>query len=604
MRFSPLALSLLLPWSLALSSPTSLLPEKPLLGTEASASSSEFSTRTLLPSGTLGIDIPKQTSKAWDVQYFWRNGSSVKKGDVVLAEIEMKATRFPHETEAGSMEVGIGTAEAPWKDFISYGTDVPAQPTVFFVPCVIDGDYPAGALRLRVNLGLLSQAVEVLSVKWMNLGPDANIKDLPSPDVSYDGREADAPWRKKAEERIEKIRKADLRISVRTPEGQPVSGAQVVVRQIRHSFGIGTCVVADRILQDDERDQKYREVLQQNFNKVVFENDMKWKSMETRPEIKTATTRAMNWLQDTGFTIRGHNVIWPAERFLPPSVVALMKEDNKPELTRVTKERVFNVMNTFKGQISEWDVVNEPVKNNDLLTMLGKDVMMDWFKWAHEADPHAKLYLNDYTMLSGGAVNQGLSDAFYENIRFLKEKGAPIHGIGEQAHFGWRLVAPQRVLEILDRFSEFGLPIQITEFDVSVTNEALQADYTRDFLTAVFSHPSVNGVVVWGFWAGQHWKPSAAMWDRNWNIKPNGRVWQDLWFKKWFTEKLEGVTDSSGDFVGRGFLGTYEISVTHGGLTKTQQVDLPPGGTSVTIDLPHEAATSSSNLETIPSSAK
>lgn len=575
-----------LPSVFSLPPSTALLPEKSLLKTETSAQSSTYSTMTLLPSGGLGVDIPKQTPHAWDVQYFWRNAAPVKKGDVVLAQIEIQATRFPHETAAGSMELGLGTSAPPWKDLITYGVEIPSKPASFFIPCVIDADYPAGALRLRVNLGLLSQTVEILSVKWVNFGPDANIQELPSPDISYKGREPDAPWRKEAEERIEKIRKADLRVSVRNTEGRPLQDASVMVRQLQHSFGIGTCVVADRILGDKNNDEKYRSILKGNFNKAVFEHEMKWKWMEVWPQTRETAPKALAWLQENGFTVRGHNGIWPAVRFLPPSILPLMKEENKPELIRLTKERIFNVMDAYKGRVVEWDVVNEPVNNNDLLKILGKDAMVDWFRWAREADPQAKLYLNDYTMLSGGAASKELSDAFYENIRFLQEKGAPLDGVGEQAHFGWRLVEPERILRILDRFSTFGLPIQITEFDVSITNESLQADYTRDFLTAVFSHPSINGLVVWGFWAGQHWKPSAAMWDKDWQIKPNGRVWQELWFKKWFTEKVEGVTGDTGKFTARGFLGTYEITVSYKGSTVIRQVVLPSGGADISIEIP------------------
>lgn len=61
----------------------------------------------------------------------------------------------------------------------------------------------------------------------------------------------------------------------------------------------------------------------------------------------------------------------------------------------------------------------------------------------------------------------------------------------------------------LDRYAAFGKDLEIPEFDINTMVEALQADYRRDFMTAVFSHPSVKALMMWGFWEGAHWRPRA-----------------------------------------------------------------------------------------------
>ena len=132
-----------------------------------------------------------------------------------------------------------------------------------------------------------------------------------------------------------------------------------------------------------------------------------------------------------------------------------------------------------------------------------------------------------------------------------------------------RLTAPTDLYRIVERFASFGLPLQVTEFDIrfakpkkiynfSKEELRLQADYTRDFMTVMFSHPAVVGIVMWGFWEGHLYQPSASLYSPDWTIKPNGEAWNNLVFKKWWTD-VNGTTDKKGIFQNRCFLGDYEI---------------------------------------------
>src|SRR5690606_16275727 len=151
-------------------------------------------------------------------------------------------------------------------------------------------------------------------------------------------------------------------------------------------------------------------------------------------------------------------------------------------------------------------------------------------------------------------------DRYYELIEHMLSRGAPLQGIGLMGHFfsDAELVSPMEVLEVFDRYAAFGLPLLVTEFDVWTTNEKLQADFTRDFLIAAFSHPAVEGVVMWGFWEGRHWHPAAALYRLDWSPKPNGALWEELVLNQWRTVTA-GTTDTTGRFRSRGFQGTYSI---------------------------------------------
>jgi GH35 family endo-1,4-beta-xylanase len=106
----------------------------------------------------------------------------------------------------------------------------------------------------------------------------------------------------------------------------------------------------------------------------------------------------------------------------------------------------------------------------------------------------------------------------------LKDNGAPLGGLGFQGHFNDdTLSGPEQLWTIIDRYAELGLDMQVTEFDIGTDDEQLQADYTRDFLTAVFAHEGISAVTTWGFWENAYFDPRRAMFRSDWSIKPNGQ---------------------------------------------------------------------------------
>ena len=138
--------------------------------------------------------------------------------------------------------------------------------------------------------------------------------------------------------------------------------------------------------------------------------------------------------------------------------------------------------------------------------------------------------------------------------------------------------------EIYDRFSRFGVPLQLTEFDINTRDEQLQADYLRDVMTITFSHLSLSGIVMWGFWEGRHWRPNAALWRKDWSIKPAGKMWKELVFKTWWTDQ-QRTTDGSGLCEVSAFLGKYKIVVKHTGRTVATRATVDKSGSAVTIKL-------------------
>lgn len=424
---------------------------------------------------------------------------------------------------------------------------------------------------------------------------------------TYTGREQDAEWRSKSLERINKIRKSELNIEIVDSSGKPVSGAQVKATMLRHAFAFGSAVTGYNLTVNNDDGRRYRDIVAQCFNKVVFENDLKWGEWDkSKNRDKGAfynidnTFDALNWLRNHHIQVRGHYVAW-APLAADKGTLA-NAESHKTDFRNVLIMHADEEVHKVGDLVSEWDVLNHPVSfdTKTIRDLAGNDIYDVMFRKVKDWNPKATRYINEGLILTDSGKNKA-NNNYYQLISAMLNRNVPIQGIGFMGHFFAEkdLTSPQRLLDILDKYSKFGLPLQVTEFDVrygtpgkygefiklTPEQEQLQADYTRDFLITMYSHPSVIGVVMWGFWEGQDWYPSAALFRKDWSIKPNGKVWLDLVFNKWWT-KVAGTTDKNGKFSTHGFLGSYEIEVSYKGKIKIlSDVNLKAPNTNVRITL-------------------
>jgi GH35 family endo-1,4-beta-xylanase len=436
--------------------------------------------------------------------------------------------------------------------------------------------YSKGEAEVYFTLGLREQTVEIGGIELVNYGTSKKVADLPFTKLGYAGSEPGAAWRKAAEARIEKIRKGDLTVIVKDQAGKPVRGAEVSVRMRKHAFLFGTAVngtalSSQRLSAEDLA--KYKREIPQLFDFSVMENENKWPqwaNVASRP----ATLAAIDWLRENGVQVRGHNLVWPS--WNNTNVKAAQDAKGDPAtLAKVIIDHITETTTELRGRLVDWDVINETFTNHDFMDILGRRAMVDWFQAARAGDPNARLYINDFNILEG--EDKAHQDDYAATIQYMIDQGAAIDGIGLQSHFPARVTPMDELMKRLDRFAAFGKELEITEFDIDTSDEATQADYTRDFMTAAFSNPSVKAFVMWGFWEGSHWRPRGAMLRRDWSLKPNGEVYKDLVFKRWWTN-AEGKTGSQGTFATRGFLGDYDIEVKAGGKSKTVRVSLPKEG--------------------------
>ncbi|NHN42160.1 hypothetical protein G9C85_11050 [Halorubellus sp. JP-L1] len=408
---------------------------------------------------------------------------------------------------------------------------------------------------------------------------------------SYYGRaRGDPNWRTTAESRIERVRTAPLRVSVTDASGRPIPDAEVDVEMTDHAFGFGTAVSVPKLTSDSTSAQTYRRLLREHFNKTTIENGLKWPawSGEWGPEFAPEQTiEAIRWLREQRFPVRGHTLVWPSYDNAPAYVEEIGRDDPERLRTEI-RDHIRDEAGRLAGLVDEWDVVNEPTTNTAFMEVLGRDAMVEWLQTAREAAPEADLFVNDYAPLQPADSN--LPERFEELVEYLVDSGAPLDGIGIEAHFSddW-LLHPAAVVDAFDRLSSFGLELQITEFsfsleEVTPATRALQAAYTRDLLIAAYSHPAVTTFTFWGFWTERHFSPSAALFGEDWTLRPHGRAFLDLVYDEWWTEAT-GRTDAGGTFATRGYKGSYLVRASAGQGRALTTTSLSGSGTTVEMTL-------------------
>lgn len=535
------------------------------------------------------------SSDAWKLGVNFPTIAPVKKGDILWVTFESRRIKSLKEsgeavaTATFMMKNEAGKEVRPLEQGFSCGLDW----VTTSIPFVASDDAPFGGATLALRFGAATQSLEVGGLRLINCGPRADLATLPRTTATYEGSAPDAAWRTEAFARIEKLRKGDLALRVVDAAGKPVAGATVAVRMKRHAFAWGTAVDAKRIVTGNSPDDlRYRETIENHFNKVVFENDLKWpRWISSEPRWgKAYALEALTWFEARDIPVRGHVMVWPSWRQTPKQVFTPEVKKDPAAVKQAVLAHIDDQTSILKGRLAEWDVINETYAHHDIMDLVGRDVMIDWFKRARAGDPKTKLFYNDYTMFQGTTPDSA-SQHFYDTVKFLKDGGAPIDAIGEQAHFGGTPPGPPQLLATLDKFAQLGLPIQFSEFDIDTPDEKLQAAFMRDFTIVAFSHPAVSGVVQWGFWACSSWIPNCALWDKNWNLRPHGHAWVDLVTKTWWTN-ADGRSAANGTYATRGFYGDYEVTVTRAGRSETVRLKLKPGAAEQTITL---GATASSN---------
>ena len=523
-----------------------------------------------------------RTDPAWGAQIL--SGASkapVAKGDTLFISFMVRCPRAETESGCGSLQVFLQNAKT-YESFVSASAAPGQEWRPLHLRFVAPWDCQPGYFEIAIHLGHADQTIEIADVIAVNLGPGIDVSALPYNRITYEGRAPDAPWRKGAADRIEEHRKGGATVRLTTPDGIPLANVKVRARLTRHLYQFGTFLDdGDTLLRESPDGRKYRETVCQLFNRVTcplyWSDGWGWEN----PERRMVYLAMAQWAKSNGFHTRGHCLVWPGWKWMPKRIEAL--KDDPAVLKSAIDAHLTEVATLMRPiRFDTYDVVNEPRVNHVVQDILGQQEMANWFKLVNKLDPNPKLCLNEYNIIAGGGNTDAEIETYIKQVRTLLDLGAPLGVIGVQCHIGENLTPPEKIISILDRLATLKLPIHATEFDIATDDWETQGDYLRDFLTAFFSHPATESITQWGFWEKAHWIPRAALFTKDWRVKPAGQAYMDLVNGEWRTD-AQGKTDDQGYFRTRGFYGDYEVTLTFpDGRTVTRPLAHTRDGTTVT----------------------
>jgi endo-1,4-beta-xylanase len=255
---------------------------------------------------------------------------------------------------------------------------------------------------------------------------------------------------------------------------------------LKDKFHVGTALSVGQFTGTDSLSER---VARENFSAITPENCMK--SMYLQPRegefFFDNADRFVAWGEANGMWITGHCLVWHSQA---PRWLCVDDEGNNvsPEtLADRLKNHISAVVTRYKGRIKGWDVVNEAIlddgswRKSKFYEILGEEFIPLAFQFAHEADPDAELYYNDYSMALEGKRN-----ATVRLVKTLKERGLRIDAVGMQGHVGMDYPAIEDFEKSLIAFAQTGVKVMITELDLTVlpapdTNAGAAVEANFDF---------------------------------------------------------------------------------------------------------------------------
>jgi endo-1,4-beta-xylanase len=331
-----------------------------------------------------------------------------------------------------------------------------------------------------------------------------------------------------------------FRSSAAAPEtAPPAAGTLRQAAETRH-ITFGAAAASAYLAEPD-----YAAILASEFSQLQAENEMKFGAIHPRPDTDPnpynfkGGDALVEFAQSHNMLVRGHTLVWHN------NVPDWLKNGSysASQLADILHSHIKTVMTHYASKVYAWDVVNEAFNENGTMrhtlwydqpgigTGKGTKYIEQVLRWAHEADPLAKLFYNDYD----AEPENRKSDAIYAMAKDFKKRGVPLDGIGFQMHVSLKFDDPTTLASVaknLERFAKLGLELQITELDVRLTDSSAaslsaQAKLYGEVTTLCVQQRACKALQTWGFTDKRSWIPQfykgqgwALLWDGKYQKKP------------------------------------------------------------------------------------
>jgi endo-1,4-beta-xylanase len=267
-------------------------------------------------------------------------------------------------------------------------------------------------------------------------------------------------------------------------------------------------------LADLQSDVRLKDAVTKYCTQIVPVYELKWPTL--RPDPHTFAFEKADALLDfarqNGLTMRGHNLVWYADL---PEWTKQIKDAAGAE--RALRDHIATVASYYRGKLTSWDVVNEPIpdfpkrptERRDSLwqAYLGSNYIRMAFRAAADADPDVQLTLNDYDIESVGERFAARRAALRNLVSDLLDTGTPLHAIGLQSHLHGELeIDTDGLAKCVAEFRSWGLDVIVTELDVDdsklpaplAERDAIVAKRVHDVLATISSEATLKSIVTWG----------------------------------------------------------------------------------------------------------
>lgn len=298
-------------------------------------------------------------------------------------------------------------------------------------------------------------------------------------------------------------------------------------------FTVGAAIEPYQLKGEHER------LLIKHFNSLTAENVMKPQSLQPQEGVFNfePADKIVDFAMEHGMQVRGHTLLWhnqvPEWMFVDDGG----KPASRELLLQRLKKHIQTVVGRYKGRVYAWDVVNEVIdpgssetdglRKSKWLRIIGEDYIAKAFEYAHEADPQAKLFINDYN-----TYQPAKRELIYNLVKKLKEQGVPVHGVGMQMHVNINYPSIVVIEEAIKKFASLGVEIHITELDMSVYEDDSQSyekapekllikqGYRYKDLFELFKEysKSITSVTFWGMADDHTWLTNFPVQRNNWPL--------------------------------------------------------------------------------------
>lgn len=410
---------------------------------------------------------------------------------------------------------------------------------------------------------------------------------------------------------IEKNRKNNFTIVIKTKDGDVLNDVDVKLTLKKHDFDFGANIFMLGQYDEDRTNNLYEKEFLKIFNTAVV--PLYWEGTEPKQNFLRYSSKAISemyrrppvdyvidFCKKNDIRTKGHVLLWHefVPRWLPEDY-----SDIKPFIVKRFKE----IGERYSDIIQSFDVVNEPSRIYDVYMrdryrgakcFLPEEGYIKWaFDLARRYFPSNKLILND-TVGASFHEFRGIYSGYYLNIKDLLSHGVDIDEIGMQCHLGGaggeNVYNAERFYNVLDTYALLGKTINISEISIpseidGVLCEDLQEEAAVQLYKVAFSHPAVTGIIWWNMTddgvmvtkrkAGDENMPSTGLIDKNYNEKKAYKALCNLINNEWKTKLTTKINDGILQF--NGFYGTYDVEFMYDGRVHKEKIKFIKGSKAV-----------------------